>query len=129
MVKKISLVAAALFLTVATLDTSLDTSVEAAESRYLRPKTRRASQYNWHSNYAHSMYGQPLALVVPPTAQMQTTWSWGAPSVSRIDHQFGRDDSGSGSRGRSFRRTPAWPRNTQQFGVHYVRGPWYPTQK
>ena len=103
----------------------------SAESHYLRPKTRRAPQYNWHANYAHSAYGQPLALVVPPTAQLQTTWSWGAPSAhfSRIDHQFGRDYPGPGPFGGGFQRTPRWPSNTHQFGVYYARGPWYPTQR
>ena len=100
------------------------------ESHYLRP-LRRAECYNWHANYVHSAYGTPVSLVVPPTAQMQTTWSWGAPSAhfSRIDHQFERDYPGPGPFGGDFRRTPAWPRNTHQFGVYYVRGPWYPTQR
>ncbi|MEM8946204.1 MAG: hypothetical protein AAGD11_13610 [Planctomycetota bacterium] len=103
----------------------------AAESRYLWPKTRRAPMYNWHANYAHSAYGQPVALVVPPTAQMKTTWSWGAPSAHfcRIDHQFGRDYPGPGPFGGNFRPTPLWPSNTHQFGVYYARGPWYPTQR
>jgi len=101
------------------------------EARYLRPKTRRAPNYNWHANYAHSSYGQPLALVVPPTAQLKSNWSWGAPSSTtcRIDHQFGRDYPGAGPFGAGFRNTPAWPSNMHQFGVHYVRGPWYPQQR
>jgi hypothetical protein len=98
---------------------------------YLGPASKRADRYNWHANYAHSAYGQPLALVVPPTAQLQTDWSWGAPStrISRIDHQFGRDYPGPGPFGGSFRNTPAWPGDTAQFGVYNVRGPWYPTQR
>jgi len=125
--KKISLAVVATLLTIA----GSDASASAAESRYLRPKTRRAPQYNWHANYAHSAYGQPLALVVPPTAQLKTNWSWGAPSAhfSRIDHQFGRDYPGRGPFGGSFQHTPGWPGNMHQFGVHYVRGPWYPTQR
>jgi len=125
--KNIFLAIAVMLLAVAVLDAS----ASAAESRYLWPKTRRAPQYNWHANYAHSVYGQPLALVVPPTAQMKTNWSWGAPSmtVCRIDHQFGRDYPGPGPFGGNFRNTPAWPSNMHQFGVHYVRGPWYPTQR
>lgn len=127
MFKNISLAFAAMLLLVAVFETS----AQSAESRYLRAKTRRATQYNWHANYAHSAYGQPVALVVPPTAQLKTNWSWGAPSAhtSRIDHQFGRDYPGTGPFGGSFRRTPAWPSDTHQFGVHYVRGPWYPTQR
>ncbi|MBX3425728.1 MAG: hypothetical protein KF688_08620 [Pirellulales bacterium] len=99
----------------------------AAEMPYLRP-LRRAQSYNWHGNYAYTQYGRPTALVVPPTAQLQTNWSWGAPSsrVSRIDHQFTRNDGGPGSV--AARPTPLWPMDTTMFGVYYVRGPWYPTQ-
>ncbi len=102
-----------------------------AEMPYLWPN-RRAQNYNWHANYVYTDYGRPTALVVPPTADLQTNWSWGAPSlsISRIDHQFTRNYPGPGPfvAGRPFRHTPAWPQSTQQFGVYYVRGPWYPTQ-
>ncbi len=101
-----------------------------AEAPYLRP-LRRAQMSNWHANYAQAQYGQPVALVVPPTANMQTNWSWGAPSASfsRIDHQFGRNYPGPGPFAGGFRRTPQWPSSTHQFGVYSVRGPWYPTQR
>lgn len=89
----------------------------------------RAQMVNWHGNDAYTPYGRPTALVVPPTAQLQTSWSWGSPSssISRIDHQFTRDYLGPGA-ARGWRYTPHWPQNTHQFGVYYVRGPWYPTQ-
>lgn len=105
-------------------------SAAQAEAPYLHP-LRRAELTNWHANYAHSEYGAPLALVVPPTAQLQTNWSWGAPSlsISRIDHQFGRNYNGPAPFGTGFRRTPVWPSNTHQFGVYHVRAPWYPTQR
>ncbi len=111
----------------AALLVTLSTAAAYAEPGYLKP-ARRAQQFNWHGQYSHAAYGGPVALVVPPTAQLQTSWSWGAPSthVRRIDHQFGRDYVGPG--GASFRPTPRWPRCTDQFGVYYVRGPWYPTQ-
>ncbi|MCA9237144.1 MAG: hypothetical protein KDA44_16835 [Planctomycetales bacterium] len=98
-----------------------------AEMGYLKP-LRRASTYNWHGNYAYTPYGRPTALVVPPTAQLQTNWSWGAPAsrVSRIDHQFTRNDGGPGAA--ATRPTPLWPSDTTKFGIYYVRGPWYPTQ-
>ena len=100
----------------------------AAEMPYLRP-LRRAQMYNWHAQYAYTDYGRPTSLVVPPTAQLQTNWSWGAPSmrVSRIDHQFTRNYAGPGASG-PWAYTPHWPQDTAQFGVYYVRGPWYPTQ-
>lgn len=125
MLKNISLTVIAAAALVAFADSS------HAESRYLWPKTRRAPQYNWHACYSHSAYGQPVALVVPPTAQMKTNWSWGAPSAhfSRIDHQFGRDYPGPGPFGGGFKATPPWPSDMHQFGVYYSRGPWYPTQR
>lgn len=104
------------------------TTAAVAEMPYLRPQ-RRAQMYNWHAQYAYTDYGLPTALIVPPTAQLQTNWSWGAPSmrISRIDHQFTRNYAGPGTQG-GWQATPRWPQDTAQFGVHYVRGPWYPTQ-
>ena len=98
---------------------------EAAERPYMWP-LRRAQMYNWHANYAHVQYGQPVALVVPPTANLQTNWGWGVGSmrVSRLDHQFGRNYPGAGYFGGPFQNTPRWPQDTNQFGVYYVRGPW-----
>ncbi len=112
-------------------DCSSGACVPACQMPYLKTAQRRASQYNWHGNFNHSAYGQPVALVVPPTANLQTNWSWGAPSsrISRIDHQFGRNYPGPGPFGGGFRNTPVWPADTAQFGVYYARGPWYPIQR
>jgi hypothetical protein len=93
---------------------------------YMLP-VRRAQCYNWNGLYAHSAYGQPVALVVPPTANMQTNWGWGVGSArfSRLDHQVQRNYPGPGPYGlATWRRTPGWPSDTTQFGVYYVRGPW-----
>jgi hypothetical protein len=92
---------------------------------YMLP-VRRAQYYNWNGRYAHSAYGQPVALVVPPTANLQTNWGWGVASsrVTRLEHQVQRNFPGPGPWGGAFRRTPAWPSDTTQFGVYYVRGPW-----
>ena len=86
----------------------------------------RAQFYNWNRNYAYYQYGRPLALVVPPTANLQTNWGWGVSSsrVSRLDHQFGRNYPGRGPFGGPFKHTPRWPQDTNQFGVYSVRGPW-----
>jgi hypothetical protein len=91
---------------------------------YMLP-ARRARWYNWNRNYAHTDYGQPVALVVPPTANMQTNYGWGVASsrLSRIEHQFQRNFPGYGMFGGPFRPTPVWPSDTTQFGVYYVRGP------
>jgi hypothetical protein len=95
------------------------------EGPYMRP-IERAQWYNWNRNYANTEYGQPVALVVPPTANMQTNYGWGVASsrISRIDHQFQRNYPGEGTFGGPFRPTPIWPSDTTQFGVYYVRGPW-----
>jgi hypothetical protein len=92
---------------------------------YMRP-VQRAQWYNWNRNYAYTDYGQPVALVVPPTANMQTNWGWGVASsrITRIDHQFQRNYPGYGPFGGPHRATPVWPSDTSQFGVYYVRGPW-----
>lgn len=92
---------------------------------YMRP-IARAQYYNWNRNYAYTDYGQPVALLVPPTAQLQTNYGWGVASsrISRIDHQFQRNYPGNGPFGGPFRPTPVRPSDTTQFGVYYVRGPW-----
>jgi len=92
---------------------------------YMQP-IKRAEWYNWNRNYAHTEYGAPVALVVPPTAQLQTNYGWGVASsrISRIDHQFQRNYPGEGQFGGPYRSTPLWPSDTIQFGVYPVRGPW-----
>jgi hypothetical protein len=92
---------------------------------YMKP-VYRAQYYNWNRNYAYTDFGLPTALVVPPTAQLQTNYGWGVASsrISRIDHQFQRNYPGYGQFGGPFRPTPVWPSDTTQFGVYYVRAPW-----
>lgn len=88
----------------------------------------------WHGAYYGPWTGScgaPLALVVPPTAQFKTRWSWGVggTQVVPINAQFQRggyyppSPSGAGMGG-GFYPTPQWPSSTDQFGVYYVRGPW-----
>ena len=95
------------------------------DAGYMKP-IRRAQYYNWNRNYAYTDYGQPTALVVPPTAQLQTNWGWGVASsrISRIDHQFQRNFPGYGQFGGPYRPTPLWPSDTTQFGIYPVRAPW-----
>lgn len=92
---------------------------------YMKPICR-AQYYNWNRNYAYTDFGAPTALVVPPTAQLQTNYGWGVASsrISRIDHQFQRNYPGNGQFGGPFRPTPIWPSDTTQFGVYPVRAPW-----
>src|SRR5882757_4784719 len=92
---------------------------------YMKPICR-AQCYNWNRNYAYTDFGAPTALVVPPTAQLQTNYGWGVASsrISRIDHQFQRNFPGYGQFGGPFRPTPLWPSDTTQFGIYPVRAPW-----
>lgn len=90
-------------------------------------RARRQAQIRpWHGHYYHAAWGQPVALVSPPTAAFQTHWSWGVAQtrVTPIWHQFNRNYPGPYGGGVGFLPTPAWPSTTDQFGVYYVRGPW-----
>lgn len=86
-----------------------------------------AQERPWHGVYYHQRYGQPVALVVPPTATMRQTLSWGVSQSTNhsIYHQYGRSANlpGAAQPG-AFLATPAWPSHTDQFGVYYVRAPW-----
>lgn len=86
-----------------------------------------ANQVPWHGAYQHIQYGQPLAVVVPPTAHMRQTFSWGVSQNTNhpIYHQYGRNYPGYGfAPAPGFLHAPAWPSHTDQFGSYYVRGPW-----
>jgi hypothetical protein len=81
----------------------------------------------WHGGYYNQSYGAPMALVVPPNAEMQTHMGWGVGGtrITPLCPQFGRSYAGVGTYdGRAFRATPPWPNDTDQQGVYYVRGPW-----
>jgi hypothetical protein len=83
---------------------------------------------SWHDNYQYWRYGEPTALVVPPTASYQTSYGWGVGQVRMfpIHHQFGKAGAGTigGGGGGMFSRTPYWPSHTDQFGIYSVRAPW-----
>jgi hypothetical protein len=87
---------------------------------------RRSMAYPWHGGYYHAAWGTPVALVVPPTAEVQTDWGWGVSNarMTTIRHQFALPYPGPYPGGEGFRATPPWPSDTRQFGVYYVRGPW-----
>jgi hypothetical protein len=85
-----------------------------------------ASQRPWHGPYAYTPWGMPVALVVPPTAKMHTSWAWGVSQseMTPIYHQFFRDYPGPRTVMGDIYSTPYWPSHTDQFGVYPVRGPW-----
>ncbi len=84
----------------------------------------QAESQPWHGQHYYLQYGQPTALVVPPTGIMQQTYSWGVSQNKNypVYHQFG--ESATPSAGGHFYATPPWPSNTRQFGVYPVRAPW-----
>ncbi|MBN2218152.1 MAG: hypothetical protein JW719_12330 [Pirellulales bacterium] len=87
----------------------------------------RANRTSWNTGYYSAEWGMPIALVVPPTAERQVNWGWGVGNtrVTPIYHQFRRNYPGPCQyHGGMYRPTPAWPSDTSQFGVYYVRGPW-----
>ena len=98
------------------------------ETHHGRDARWRASLRPWHGRFYNVQYGQPIALVVPPTAELTTDYSWGsvASRMTRIDHPFQRPwPNGYWSNyPYGFLPTPAWPSDTRQFGTYYVRGPW-----
>jgi len=101
--------------------------VQAGDRRYKGARACRRWEFPWHGSYYHTAWGMPVALVVPPRAEVQTHWGWGVGNtrITPICPQFGRDWPGPAVYDRSmFRPTPRWPSDTDQFGVYYVRGPW-----
>ena len=86
----------------------------------------RAMHRPWHGRYYNVQYGAPLALVVPPTAELQTDYAWGsvASRMTRINHQFQRPWPNGFWTPYGFLPPANWPSNTKQFGTYYVRGPW-----
>jgi hypothetical protein len=98
---------------------------DTIEKRYFL----RSQGKSWHSAWYDPAEGRPIALVVPPTAEFMTQYSWGVPSsrVMPLYHQFRRPYPGPGAvagGGGGFLPTPNQPSDTVQFGVNAVRGPW-----
>jgi hypothetical protein len=122
--KRISLLLAATF-----LGSLVSSDLQAGHPVYRAHADRGAYWHNanhsWHGAYQHVQYGHPLALIVPPTANMQTEYSWGVgrTMMRPIHHQFGRPVATPGYAGGT-RPTPMWPSSTEQLGVYSVRGPW-----
>lgn len=86
----------------------------------------QANAYAWHGGYNTWRFGQPTALVVPPTASYQTSYAWGVGQTrsTPIHHQFGRGAGSFGGTGGGFQNAPYFPRSTNQFGYYPVRASW-----
>ena len=78
----------------------------------------------WHGQYYYLPYGQPTALVVPPSARMQQNYSWGVSQNTMTPIRAQYDTPAMPSSGGVFYGTPRWPSSTRQFGVYPVRAPW-----
>ena len=96
------------------------------ETHHNRNARWRAAYYPWNSPFYHPSWGQPVALVIPPTAELTSDYAWGVGSVQvvRNDHQFQRPYPGPGVGGDGFAPAPVWPSHTRELGVYPVRGPW-----
>ena len=96
----------------------------AAEKRYFL----RGRNKSWHSGWYNPDVGRPVPLVVPPTAEFVSEYSWGVPSsrVMPLYQQYRKPYPGAayapGSR--PLMPTPQHPSETVQFGDHAIRGPW-----
>lgn len=97
-------------------------------TRTHRWNQEQAQQHSWHQGYYYPQYGQPLALVVPPTASFQSSYSWGVGNTQSmpIYHQYGRPYPGAagGAQSGMYQPPPNQPWSTNQFGVYYSRAPW-----
>jgi hypothetical protein len=80
----------------------------------------------WHDGYMNWKWGEPTALVVPPTAAYETSYGWGVGQVrsTPIHAQFGRGGAGTVGGSDSYQQTPYLPSHTNQFGIYPVRAPW-----
>ena len=88
---------------------------------------RGVCQRPWNGPYYSAEWGIPVAVVVPPNAELQTHWGWGVGNtrVTPICPQYARNYPGPGVYNRAmYRPTPPGPSDTDQFGYYYVRGPW-----
>ncbi|REJ69487.1 MAG: hypothetical protein DWQ31_04485 [Planctomycetota bacterium] len=95
--------------------------------KYCFGQCKRYHPRPWHCNYYHTEYGAPVALVLPPTAELTTNMGWGVSNtrVTKVCHQFARPYPGpEAAYGNAFLPTPHWPSDTTQFGVYPVRAPW-----
>jgi hypothetical protein len=83
------------------------------------------ANHSWHGAYSNVQWGHPVAVIVPPTATMQTEYSWGVGRTQMlpIRHQFARPVAVLGGSG-PLPPSPHWPSRTQQLGYYGVRGPW-----
>jgi hypothetical protein len=115
-----------LFIAAACLGAMLLTTsaTEAHIVRYRHPFATYDSQ--WQPTYYDVAWGMPQALVIPPTAHTQSSYSWSVSGTSRSGFpQYGPMNPGPQSvyNPRAYAPAPAMPMSTEQMGDYSVRGP------
>jgi len=123
LMKKITVSLLLAMLTLLVLQTDANATRRTIAQRWGERFARTAP---WHGDYYYAPRGAPTALVVPPVANMQTSFSWGVTqnSMRPIYHQFSQPYPCAEAGGSACLPTPRWPAHTDQFGVYYIRGPW-----
>lgn len=101
-----------------------------AGEHFYTDSNRAARWFNantpWHGSYSHNYWKQPVALIAPPNAQMQSSWAWGVGRTRMLPiyHQFTRPFVPPGGGGGMSSPAPNFPPSTDHQGVYYIRGPW-----
>lgn len=87
---------------------------------------QQANIHSWHGGYNTWRWGQPTAMVVPPTASYMSSYNWGVAQTrsTPIHHQFGRGPGSYGGIAGGGMNTPYQPWSTDQFGYYPVRASW-----
>ena len=104
-------------------------SAIAGGGKFYTDSNRGARWHNantvWHGAYSHNAWKQPMALIAPPNAGWQSSWSWGVGRTRMLPiyHQFTRPYVAPGGGGMSS-PAPNFPPSTDHQGVYYIRGPW-----
>ena len=95
-------------------------------SDYSRAGRWHNANTQWHAPYAHHYWRQPMALIAPPNANMQTSYDWGVGRTRMVPtwHQFTRPYVPPGGGAGTASASPNWPSSTTHQGVYWVRGPW-----
>ena len=92
------------------------------------PNAAMMDPTGWHSGYYHTTWGQPVALLIPPTVTHQTNWGWGIGNT-RINPIYAQYQGPMTAAASQYpygphRPTPYYVSDTLHFGVYYIRGPW-----
>ena len=93
-------------------------------SDYNRVARWHNANTQWHRAYAHAYWKQPMALIAPPNANMQTSWSWGVGRTRMVPtyHQFTRPYVAPGGGAGEASAAPNWPSSTTYIPIRSKTG-------